>query len=124
MSAAAGSPKRSKRTHEHGAVFRALADDHRRVMLTMLSKRPHTATELGAPFDSSAPAISQHLALLRQAGLVEVEKVGKYRVYKLATAPLAETAAWLLELEHSARDTPERLEALLRRLEKEAARAR
>lgn len=102
-----------------GALFRALADDSRRVMLTMLSKRPHTSTELGAPFEMSAPAVSQHLGILRAAGLVEVDRVGKYRVYKLSPAPLAEVAAWLSDLESAAGQHPERLEKLVRRLEKE-----
>jgi len=104
---------------DRGAVFRALADDNRRVMLTMLSKRPHTSTELGEPFDMSAPAVSQHLGILREAGLVEVAKVGKYRVYKLSPTPLLEVAEWLTELEKLWGTRLDRLDKVVSRLKKE-----
>ncbi len=114
-----GSPKASPGGRSE--VFRALADDTRRVMLVMLSKRPQTATELGAPFEMSAPAVSQHLGVLREAGLVEVERVGKYRLYKLCGGPLAEVASWLGQLDALAAAHPGRVEKAVARLKKELA---
>ena len=59
------------------AVFRALADPNRREMLSLLSEGPRTSSEIGAHFHMSAPAVSQHLKVLRDVGLVSVEKAGR-----------------------------------------------
>lgn len=98
------------------AVFRALADDSRRQMLALLSAGPRTAGELGEPFDISAPAVSQHLGVLRDAGLVEVRKVGRHRVYQLAPERIREVAAWLVELEAAWERRLDRLEHVVARL--------
>jgi DNA-binding transcriptional ArsR family regulator len=105
-------------------VFRALADENRREMLAMLSRRPLTSSELGEPFAMSAPAISQHLGLLRDAGLVHVERVGKYRLYTLSTQPLADVATWLAALEETWRSRLSRLEKVVERLAQQEKRAR
>ena len=49
------------------------------------------------------------IAILREAGLVEVEKAGKFRVYRLSPTPLAEAAAWLNELEKAVRKRGDRV---------------
>ena len=108
----------------HTQVFRALADDSRREMLALLSVRPRTSTELGEPFAMSAPAVSQHLGILRDAGLVEVEKAGKFRVYRLSPAPIAQAADWLSALEARWNQRLDRLEKVVNRLSVQEKRGR
>jgi len=104
---------------DEGKVFRALGDDSRRAMLGLLSKKPRTSTELGAPFAMTASAISQHLAVLREAGLVEVERVGKYRVYKLSPQPLRDAAEWMVHLEAQWTERLDRLDKVVTRLQRD-----
>jgi DNA-binding transcriptional ArsR family regulator len=75
-------------------VFRALSDPTRRAMLRMLGDGERAAGELGTPFDITPSAVSQHLAVLRQAGLVEERREGRSRVYTLRPGPLREAVDW------------------------------
>lgn len=70
--------------------WQALADPVRRTILELLSRRPRPAGEIAAEFEITRPAISRHLRVLREAGLVEAEREGRERVYSLAAAPLEE----------------------------------
>jgi len=96
-------------------VFRAVSDPTRRQMLELLSIRDRTVTELAAPFDMSQPAVSQHLRVLREAGLVEVRRDGRHRVYHLDPTPLEEVFDWVQYFEGFWRRG---LEALGRELER------
>lgn len=80
-------------------VFRALADPTRRAMLDLLRESDLPVLELAADFDMSLPAVSQHLKVLREAGLVTEERDGRQRVYSLQAAPLREAADWLSHYE-------------------------
>ncbi len=73
-----------------------LADPIRREILDLLAEREYSAGELGARFAVSQPAISRHLRLLREAGLVQVHEAGQRRIYRLDAAPLAALDAWLV----------------------------
>jgi DNA-binding transcriptional ArsR family regulator len=73
----------------------ALADPTRRRIVELLARKEYTAGEVVAEFDLSAPAISQHLKLLREAGLVTVRVEGQRRVHALNPAGFAELDAWL-----------------------------
>lgn len=73
----------------------AIADPVRRDILVMLRAGPLTAGAIAARFDISRPAVSRHLRLLRECGLVVDEARGRERVYQLDVAPLAELDAWL-----------------------------
>jgi DNA-binding transcriptional ArsR family regulator len=95
----AGSPDR----------FAALADSSRRHLLEELAAGDHTVTELMAGLDISQAAVSQHLRVLRDAGLVTARQDGRYRRYRLRPAALTELRDWLDELE---RFWHERLAAL------------
>lgn len=64
-------------------VFKALSDPTRRHVLELLRKGPLTAGELAEHFPFSKPTMSAHFAVLREADLVEVEKVGKSVIYRL-----------------------------------------
>lgn len=78
-----------------GAVFEALADPTRRRVLELLSERERTAGELASAFTVSRPAVSRHLRVLRDAGLVRARGEAQRRVYSLDAGPLGELDAWL-----------------------------
>jgi DNA-binding transcriptional ArsR family regulator len=82
------------------AVFEALADPTRRAVLELLRARPvMTAGDLAAAFPSiSRPAVSRHLRVLRQAGLVVAVQDGREWRYSLDPSPLAEiTQQWFAQ---------------------------
>lgn len=76
-------------------VFRALADPTRRALLAMLGAEAQPVSALTGRFDMSQPAISQHLKVLREAGLVTERKAGRNRIYALNPDPLRHAASWL-----------------------------
>jgi DNA-binding transcriptional ArsR family regulator len=76
-------------------ALEALADPTRRRVLELLAEREHDAGELAAQFPVSRPAVSRHLRVLREAGLVRVRGEAQRRIYTLDAAPLAEVDAWL-----------------------------
>jgi len=76
-------------------VFGVLANPVRRQLLVALRAGPLPAGELAGRFALSRPAVSEHLAVLRQAGLVREEPRGRHRYYHLAAEPLAEIQEWL-----------------------------
>ena len=73
----------------------ALADPTRRQILALLTGGERGAGELAGQFPVSRPAISRHLRVLREAGLVQVRTEGQRRVYTLDPRPLSELDAWL-----------------------------
>lgn len=73
----------------------AIADPTRRRIVELLAERDRTTGELVAEFEVSAPAISQHLTVLREAGLVSTRAEGKSRVQSLNAAGLDELGDWL-----------------------------
>jgi DNA-binding transcriptional ArsR family regulator len=96
-------------------TFAALADPTRRAILGQLSRHSRlTAGELAAPFDMSLPAILKHVSVLRKAGLVEREKIGRAVHCRLSAAPMREAVEWL---ELHAKFWSERLDALADYLE-------
>ena len=68
------------------AVFRALADETRREIIELLRKGSKTSGEIAGRFDSSWPTISRHLAILRDASLVDAERNGQEIRYELNTS--------------------------------------
>lgn len=75
--------------------FTALADPTRRAILEMLARRGEMqAGDIAAQFDMSAPAVSQHLKALREAGLVLVERRAQQRIYRLNHEAMREIEDW------------------------------
>ena len=99
----------------------AIADPTRRRIVELLAARDRTAGELVDAFDLSAPAISQHLNVLREAGLVTTRAEGQTRVQTLNPAGLDELDAWLNQTRAF---WSRRLDALERELRAEDAAAR
>ena len=91
----------------------ALADPTRRRIVELLAERDRTAGELVDEFDLSAPAISQHLNVLREAGLVRTRAEGQTRVHSLNPNGLDELGTWL---ERTRNVWSQRLDALEREL--------
>jgi DNA-binding transcriptional ArsR family regulator len=83
-------------THDR---FGALADGTRRHLLEQLAVRDRAVSELMTGLDISQAAVSQHLRVLREAGLVTARKQGRHRYYQLRPAALTELRDWLDELE-------------------------
>jgi DNA-binding transcriptional ArsR family regulator len=79
--------------------FAALADGTRRHLLEQLAAADLAVAELTAGLDISQAAVSQHLRVLREAGLVTARRQGRYRYYQLRPAGLTELRDWLEELE-------------------------
>jgi DNA-binding transcriptional ArsR family regulator len=75
--------------------YQAVAEPHRREILDLLRGGERSVSELLAHFDLSQPAVSKHLKVLREAGLVAVRPRGRERRYSLRAAPLADVDAWL-----------------------------
>lgn len=79
-------------------IFAALADPIRRDILQRLAHGDQPAGELASPFDVSRPAISRHLRVLRDAGLVSVRVEGRERWFSLDSHGVTDAQAWLVEL--------------------------
>lgn len=77
------------------STFAALADSTRRAILMRLAKGETTVMELAKPFNMSQPAISRHLRVLEQAGLISTTVRAQARPRKLETAPLKRATDWI-----------------------------
>ena len=79
-------------------TMKALADPVRREILNMLKKGRLSAGEIGEHFDITAAAISRHLAVLKDAGLIFDNREGKFIFYELNTSVLEEVLLWISAL--------------------------
>jgi len=77
------------------ATFAALADPTRRAILARLAAGEASVSELTEPFDMSQPAISKHLKVLENAGLISRSREAQRRPRRLEAKPLAEATEWL-----------------------------
>lgn len=76
-------------------IFSALADPTRRAILARLSEGEATVNELAEPFDISLPAVSRHLKVLENAGLISRSRNAQWRSSKLEPEPLREATEWM-----------------------------
>jgi DNA-binding transcriptional ArsR family regulator len=90
-------------------VFTAIAHPVRRQILETLQGGERSANELAAPFDISRSAVSQHLGILTDAGLVTRSKRGRAQIYRLQPDHLGEVQRWILHFEAL---WPQKLDAL------------
>jgi len=81
-------------------VFAAVGDPTRREMLDLLSRGDLPAGRIAAPFSITRSAVSQHLLVLRKAGLVSGRKRGREQVYRLKAEPLREVYDWAAHYVH------------------------
>ena len=95
-------------------VFRALADPTRRRILQAIADRPAHVAQLTRHFPVSRPAISKHLGVLKNAGLVSFSEQGKKRLYRMEPGPLRLADRWL---DHYRRFWEESLQRLKEHME-------
>ena len=77
------------------AALKALAEPNRRRILTLVRDEELTAGEIASHFDVSRPAVSQHLTVLKEAGLVHERRNGTRRLYSVRTEGFEEVKAFL-----------------------------
>ena len=80
------------------ATFEALGDPTRRQIIALLAHGEAPVAEIAQQFNVTMAAVSQHLKVLRDAGLVTVRPLSQQRLYRLAPGPLTEAAAWLTRM--------------------------
>ncbi len=78
--------------------FKALSDPTRQEILQLLTNGRLSAGDIGAHFDMTGATISHHLSILKQAGLVEDLREGKYIYYELNMSVIEEVMGWFLQL--------------------------
>ena len=81
-----------------GDVWKALADPTRRKILKLLKKGSLNAGEIAAEFNMTKPSISNHLSILKQADLVDSEKIGQNVIYSLRTSVIEDMLRTLSDL--------------------------
>ena len=99
------------------SAFTALADPTRRAILARLAQGEATVMELAKPFEMSQPAISQHLKVLEDAGLITRRIDGSRRPRRLAKAGIDALDQWLAMLRKAFEKNYERLDAVLAAME-------
>jgi DNA-binding transcriptional ArsR family regulator len=78
-----------------GRILHALGDPTRRAIVDMLSRRPHTVSQLAAPLGITLTAVAQHLQLLEESGLARTEKLGRVRTCSLDPQGFAALEGWV-----------------------------
>lgn len=102
-------------------LFAALANSTRREVLRLLREQgPQPVQALADHFAMRRPSLSEHLKVLREAGLVSEERAGRQRIYRLEAAPLADVQDWLHPYERFWRDRLKGLGDLLDRMPDDA----
>jgi DNA-binding transcriptional ArsR family regulator len=91
-------------------AFSILAEPARRQILDLLRDGEKSVSELVEALGMSQPAVSKHLRILREAGLVEARPRGQLRLYRLRPEPLAEIDAWLAPYRRLWKGSLDRLE--------------
>ncbi len=99
------------------AAFAALADPTRRAILARLATGEATVNELAQPFEMTQPAISQHLKVLEEAGLIVTRVEGAKRPRRLAKAGIAAMDQWLAMLRKALEKNYDRLDEVLSAME-------
>lgn len=104
-------------------IMSALADPVRREILEILFRAPLSAGEIASRFPISRPAISRHLRILREAGLVSVTIEGRERVYRFVPASLTEIDLWLAQFRDPWKSRLDALETEVFRTRRERERS-
>jgi DNA-binding transcriptional ArsR family regulator len=105
-------------------IFAALADPTRRAILARLAEGDATVSELAEPFSISLPAISRHLKVLENAGLISRSRSAQWRSSSLEAGPLREATAWMEPYRRFWDVNLDRLDAHLRRIQQDQSAQR
>jgi DNA-binding transcriptional ArsR family regulator len=106
-------------TDRLSTIFAALADPTRRAILARLTDGDATVTELAEPFPISLPAISRHLKVLEQAGLISRSRSAQWRSSSLEAGPLKEATDWMESYRVFWDTNFDRLDAHLKRVQQD-----
>jgi DNA-binding transcriptional ArsR family regulator len=106
-------------TDRLSVIFAALADPTRRAILTRLAEGDATVSELAEPFDISLPAVSRHLKVLEQAGLISRSRNAQWRSSTLETEPLRQAIGWIEPYRRLWDVRLDRLDAHLKRMQQQ-----
>ena len=98
-------------------VFEALADPTRRRIVELLARRERSSGELATHFEVSQPAVSKHLRVLRESGVVKVREEAQRRIYRLDPATLGRAESWIARHRQFWEERLDALEDKLRREE-------
>lgn len=98
-------------------TFAALADPTRRAILARLALGETSVTELAAPFEISAPAVTKHLKVLENAGLISRSRQAQWRPCHLEAAPLQEAAGFIEQYRQFWEQSLDRLDSYLQQLQ-------
>ena len=100
------------------AIFAALADPTRRAILSRLAAGEASVNEIAAPFEMSQPAVSKHLKVLEQAGLIERDVDKQRRPARLKAERMAAAVSWLEKFKQFWSSSFNQLDGLLEELKK------
>ena len=100
-------------TDQLDAIFSALADPTRRAILGRLTEGDATVADLAAPFEMSQPAVSRHLKVLEQAGLISRRRQATANFSHLEAEPLREATSWLVRYQEFWDESFDRLDELI-----------
>src|SRR5580704_1725023 len=103
--------------HREDAVFRALADPSRRAIFERLTRGEAAVKDITARFDISQPAVSQHLAALRSAGLVAERREGRLVYYRVEPKGLRPLVDWITHYQAFWVDRLDKLQSLLKEMD-------
>jgi DNA-binding transcriptional ArsR family regulator len=98
-------------------TFAALADPTRRRILARLSRGDRCVTDLARPYSMSLPAVSKHLRVLENAGLIRRRRCGRVHSLKLEAAPMRQASRWIDEYRRFWEGSLDRLDAYLKKLQ-------
>ena len=97
-------------------TFAALANGTRRAILARLAMGQASVNELAEPFDMSLPAVSKHIKVLENAGLIVRGRDAQFRPCNLNAAPLRDIAHWTEQYRHIWEDRFDRMQAVLQQM--------
>jgi DNA-binding transcriptional ArsR family regulator len=98
-------------------TFAALADPTRRLILEHLAHGDRCVTDLARPYSMSLPAVSKHLRILENAGLVSRRRRGRVHSLKLQAAPMKQASQWIEEYRKFWEESFDRLDEYLKQLQ-------
>ncbi|MEO0895784.1 MAG: metalloregulator ArsR/SmtB family transcription factor [Bacteroidota bacterium] len=98
-------------------VFQAIADPTRREILGMLAQNNMNLNAVASKFEISRPAISKHVKILTECGLIEMKQMGRERICQAKLEPLVEVADWVAQYKRFWEDQFDSLEQYLKDLQ-------
>ena len=107
----------TSQTYTRRDPFQAIADPHRRAIISLLAEKKHTLNEVASKFTISRPAISKHVKILNECGLVDFIDQGRERFCVLKAEPLSEVSSWIEQYRKFWEDRLDALELYLAELQ-------